>query len=245
MLLALALASAGSELTVAAAADLSFAMNDLAAGFERQTGDHVRITYGSSGNLVTQISGGAPFDLFFSADVNYARRLVDAGLTDPHSFLVYGIGKLVLWSPRAGVAVQRLGMATLLEPAVHRIAIANPEHAPYGRAAVAALRHAGIYDHVRHKLVLGENISQAAQFVESGNAEVGVLALSVTLAPGLAGQSWEIPSGFYPPIEQAAVITSRARDKQAAEAFLAYVKSPAGKAILQRYGFAAPQERKP
>ncbi len=150
----------------------------------------------------------------------------------------------MLWSPRGGLDVGRLGMDALLAPAVQKIAIANPEHAPYGRAAVAALKHAGVYDRVQSKLVLGENISQAAQFVESGNAQVGVLALSLALAPNLKarGEYWEIPEAWYPALEQAAIITKNARDRATAEALLQYVRSPAGQTILRKYGFASPPE---
>ncbi len=236
-----------AEVTVAAAADLSFAMNELAAGFEKQTGDHVRLSFGSSGNFFAQIENGAPFDIFFSADVDYPQRLAAAGYADRTSLYVYALGKLVLWSPRGGLDVRRLGMEALLAPAVQKIAIANPEHAPYGRAAVAALKHAGMYDRVESKMVLGENISQAAQFVESGNAQVGVLALSLALAPNLKprGEYWEIPESWYPPLEQAAIITKNARDRATAEAFLQYVRSPAGQTILRKYGFAPPPQARP
>lgn len=246
LLLAVAIPPHGfaAEVTVAAAADLSFAMNELAAGFEKQTGDHVRLSFGSSGNFFAQIENGAPFDIFFSADVDYPRRLAAAGYADPTSLYVYALGKLVLWSPRGGLDVHRLGMEALLAPAVQKIAIANPEHAPYGRAAVAALKHTGMYDRVQSKLVLGENISQAAQFVESGNAQVGVLALSLALAPNMKarGEYWEIPESWYPPLEQAAIITKNARDRATAEAFLQYVRSPAGQTILRKYGLAQPPE---
>ncbi len=233
-----------AEVTVAAAADLSFAMNDLAAGFEKQTGNHVLLSLGSSGNFFAQIENGAPFDLFFSADVDYPRRLAAAGYADPATLYVYALGKLVLWSPRGGIDVQRFGMDALLQPGVKRIAIANPEHAPYGRAALEALKHAGVYERVRSKLVLGENVSQAAQFVDSGNAQVGTVALAIALAPSLKnrGEYWEIPQAWYPPLEQAAVIIRNARQRATAEAFLRYVRSPAGQAILRRSGFAASGE---
>ncbi len=244
LMLAAAPCAFAAEVTVAAAADLNFALKDLAAGFEKATGNRVLLSLGSSGNFFAQIENGAPFDVFFSADVDYPRRLAAAGYADPATLYVYALGKLVLWSPRGGIEVQRLGMDALLAPGVERIAIANPEHAPYGRAALAALKHAGVYQRVRSKLVLGENVSQAAQFVDSGNAQAGIVALAIALAPSLKdrGQYWEIPQAWYPPLEQAAVITKNTRGRTTAEAFLRYVRSPAGQAILRAYGFAAPGE---
>ncbi len=248
LLLALGVAPAwAAELKVAAAADLNFVIKDLAAGFEKQTGDRVLLSLGSSGNFFAQIENGAPFDVFFSADVEYPQRLAAAGHADPATLYVYARGRLVLWSSRGGVDLRSQGINALLAPGVGRIAIANPEHAPYGRAAVEALKHAAIYERVRSKLVLGENISQAAQFVDSGNAQVGILALSIVLAPSLKarGQYWEIPQTWYAPLDQAAVITKNARNRATAESFLRYLRSPAGQAILRQYGFAAPPEAQP
>src|SRR5216683_7754104 len=158
------------EIRVAAAADLKFAMGELCAQFERQAGTKVNVTYGSSGNFFSQMRNGAPFDLFFSADIEYPQRLEAAGFAEPGTLYEYAVGRIVIWMPRSSsVDVARLGWKSLLDARVEKIAIANPEHAPYGRAAVAALRRAGIYEQVRAKLVYGENISQAAQFVDSGN----------------------------------------------------------------------------
>src|ERR1700674_1187904 len=181
--IATAVQGSESEITVAAASDLTFAFKDVAARFEKQTGSSVKMSYGSSGNFFSQIQNGAPFDLFFSADIDYPRKLEAAGLTEPGSMYPYATGKIVLWAPSVSKLDLSRGLAVLLDPGIRKIAIANPEHAPYGRAAVAAMRHEGIYDKVKDEFVLGENISQTAQFVESGNADVGVLALSLAVAP--------------------------------------------------------------
>ena len=230
------------QLRVAAAADLQWAMNDLARQYESQTGTRVSVSYGSSGNFFSQIQNGAPFDLFLSADVGYPRRLEGAGLAEPASLFIYAQGQIVLWAPPSEkINIAKQQWAALANDNVQKIAIANPAHAPYGRAAVAALQKAGIYPQVRDKLVYGENIAQAAQFVQSGNAQVGILAKSLALSPALrAGQLWEIPEGLYPPIEQAAIVLKHAANKDAADAFLRFLKSDAGRNILVRNGFVIP-----
>jgi len=243
VVLPIAKVAPAQEVRVAAAADLKFALQDVAAQFEKQTGTKVDITYGSSGSFVSQLQNGAPFDLFFSADVDYPKRLEEAGLTEPGTLYKYAAGRLAIWTPADGrVEVVRLEWkAVLLDPAVQKISIANPEHAPYGRAAVAALRKAGIYEQVKGKLVYGENISQAAQFVQSGNAQAGIVAMSLAVSPGMKdGKRWEIPADMYPPIEQAAVILKNAANRNGAHAFLAFVKSKAGRATLGKYGFTFP-----
>ncbi|HEV8525232.1 MAG TPA: molybdate ABC transporter substrate-binding protein [Terriglobales bacterium] len=241
----LARPAAAAEITVAAASDLTFALTEIASQFEKETGNSVRLTFGSSGNLAAQIQNGAPFDVFFSADIDYPRRLEARRLVDSQSLFLYATGKIVLWAARGSpINVQR-GMDALLDPAVRKIAIANPAHAPYGHAAAAALRHFKIYERVQKKLVFGENISQAALFVESGNADIGIIALSIALAPTMKdmGSFWEVPQSAYPPLQQAAVIVSNSRQKKLAEAFLAYVRMPQGLATLERYGFSRPGEK--
>ena len=229
------------ELRIAAAADLKFAMHDLAASFE-QSGTAVSVTYGSSGNFFSQLESGAPFDVFFSADAAYPQKLESDGLTEPGTRYTYAVGRLAIWMPAdASVNLSRQGWRALLNPSVQRISIANPSHAPYGRAAVAALRNAGLYDRVRAKLIFGENVSQAAQFVQSGNAQAGIVAMSFAVSPAMkAGKIWEVPSNSYPPIEQAAVILKDSDDKHAAKSFLDFVKSAHGTAILLKNGFALP-----
>ena len=229
------------ELRVAAAADLEFAMRDLAAAFE-QSGAEVSVTYGSSGNFFSQLESGAPFDVFFSADAAYPRKLEFDGLTEPGTRCTYAVGRLAIWMPAdASINLPGQGWEALLDPSVQKISIANPAHAPYGRAAVAALRNAGLYDRLRAKLIFGENVSQAAQFVQSGNAQAGIVAMSFAVSPAMkAGKIWEVPVNGYPPIEQAAVILKDAQDKSAARSFLEFVKSARGTEILLRNGFALP-----
>src|SRR5580693_2011282 len=242
MVLPMARATRAQEIRVAAAADLEFAMKDVAAQFEKQTGTKVNVTYGSSGNFFSQLQNGAPFDLFFSADIDYPRKLEAAGLAEPGTVYEYAVGRIAIWTPAdAKVDVTRLGWKTLLDPSVQKISIANPEHAPYGRAAVAALQKAGIYEQVKGKLVYGENISQAAQFVESGNAQAGVIAMALAVSPGMKnGKRWEIPADMHPPIEQAAIVLKNAASKNGARALLEFVKSEAGRAIFAKYGFTRP-----
>jgi molybdate transport system substrate-binding protein len=235
-------ATNAQEIRVAAAADLKFALDELDAQYEKQTGKKIDVSYGSSGNFFAQIQNGAPFDLLLSADIEYPRKLEAAGLAEPGTLYEYAVGRIVIWMPAdARADLAKLGWQALLEPGVERIAIANPEHAPYGRAAVAALRNAGVYEQVRRRLVYGENIAQAAQFVTSGSAQAGILALSLAISPPMrAGKRWEIPADMHPPIEQAAIILKSSKDKEGARAFLAFLKSDAGRKILESYGFILP-----
>jgi molybdate transport system substrate-binding protein len=237
-------AANAQDIRVAAAADLQFALDELAARYTKQTAKKVGLSYGSSGNFFAQIQNGAPFDIFFSADIDYPRRLEAAGLAAPGTLYEYAVGRIVIWMSRdTRIDLSELGWKALAQPTIQKIAIANPEHAPYGRAAVAALRNAGIYEQVRGKLVYGENIAQAAQFVASGNAQAGIIALSLGVSPAMRdGQRWEIPANMYPPVEQAAVMLKSAKDKEGARAFLAFVKSSAGRKILESYGFTLPAD---
>jgi molybdate transport system substrate-binding protein len=227
---------------VAAAADLKFAMTELASQFEKQSGAKLDVTYGSSGNFLTQIQNGAPFDLFFSADSEYPKKLEAAGLAEPGTLREYAVGHIVIWTPRdSGIDAAKAGWQSLLDQRVKKIAIANPDHAPYGRAAMAALKKAGIYEQVKGKLVYGENISQAAEFVQSGNARTGIIALSLAVSPAMKnGNKWEIPAHSYPPIKQTAIILRASKNKDAARRFLDFVSGPQGREILQRFGFAVP-----
>lgn len=227
---------------VAAAADLKFAMSDLAEQYEQQTGNKLDVTYGSSGNFFSQIQNGAPFDLFFSADIGYPRKLEAAGLAQPGTLYEYAVGRIVIWTPAdSKVDVAKQSWGALLDASVQKIAIANPQHAPYGRAAVAALRKAGIYEQVEAKLVYGENISQAAQFAQSGNAQAGIVALSLAVSPSMKdGKRWEIPAEMHSPIEQAAILLKPVKNKEAAREFLDFVQSETGRATLTKYGFAIP-----
>jgi molybdate transport system substrate-binding protein len=244
LLIALPIAKAAhaQEVRVAAAADLKFAMQDVTTQFKRQTGMKVDVTYGSSGNFFSQLQNGAPFDVFFSADIDYPRKMEAAGLAEPGTLYEYAVGRIAIWAPAdALLDVAHLGWKALLDARVQKISIANPEHAPYGRAAVAALQKAGIYEQVKAKLVYGENISQAAQFVQSGNAQAGIVAMSLAVSPGMTdGKRWEIPSDMHPPIEQAAIVLKNAANKNGARALLEFVKSEAGRSTLSKYGFTFP-----
>lgn len=250
LLLASAFGSA-AEITVAAAADLQFALRDIARSYQSRTGNTVKLTFGSSGALAAQIQNGAPFDLFFSADARYPEQLVEAHAALPDSLTRYARGVLVLWVARGQIVsgevggIARISLQTLLSPDIVRIALANPQHAPYGRAAVEAMRKAGIYDQVKGKFVLGENVSQAAQFAESGNVQAAFLPLALASAPGLKekGQSWRVPAELYAPIIQTAAVSSHARDPKLARDFLTYVTTE-GMPVLRSYGFE-PVEPKP
>ena len=204
-----------------------------------------RITYGSSGNFFSQLSNKAPFDLFFSADIGYPRKLIDQGLADRGAEFIYAVGRIVLWIPNSSALnTSKLGLDALTAPSVKKLAIANPQHAPYGRAAEAALRKRNLWEKVQGKLVLGENIAQTAQFVESGSADAGIIALSLALSPQLKtkGRFWIVPLDDYPKIEQAGVVLSYAAHPQAAELFRQFITSADGRAILDRYGLEAPAQ---
>jgi molybdate transport system substrate-binding protein len=237
----------GAQVKVAAAADLTFALAELAPLYESQTHNKLRIVYGSSGNFFSQIQNGAPFDVFLSADVEFPLKLQSAGLTEPGTLHKYAIGEVALWAPSdSGMDLPRQKWRALTDAKVQKIAIANPQHAPYGRAAIAALKKAGVYEQVAPKLVYGENVSQAAQFVQSGNAQVGILALSLVLSPRMkSGQHWEIPGDMHEQIEQAAVVLKRASDKQAARALVDFLRSDAARVILIDYGFTFPPPSAP
>jgi molybdate transport system substrate-binding protein len=228
------------EITVAAASDLQFAFQDVAARFQKETNHPVKLTFGSSGNFFSQIHNGAPFDVYFSADIDYPKRLEAAGLAEPGTLYEYATGKIVLWAPSGSKVDVSKGLQALLDSNVSKIAIANPEHAPYGRAAVAAMKHENIYDKVSSKLVLGENISQTASLVASGGADLGIIALSLAVAPSAKskGQYAEVPTDAYPAIEQAAVILKSSQNKDIARQFMAYIKTPAIQTILRGYGFS-------
>jgi molybdate transport system substrate-binding protein len=240
-LLALVGRSEPARLAIAAAADLQFALTDLKGAFTKASpGIDVAITYGSSGNFYTQLLNKAPFDLFLSADLSYPKKLVEAGVADGSTEFRYSRGHLVLWVPKdSPIPVEQLGMKALLHPAARRVAIANPRFAPYGRAAEAALTKAGLLEAVTPRLVFGENIGQTAQFVQTGAADIGILARSLAKAPVMAatGRFWEMPQDAYPPLDQGGVVLNHARNRAAALAFRDFLRSPEGVEILRHYGF--------
>lgn len=235
-----------SELTIAAAADLSAALTDISNNFEKGAGIHVRLSFGASGGLTQQIENGAPFDLLFSADMDYPRQLIKDNQADAASLYEYAVGELVLWVPAdSPLDVEHKGIQVLLDPSVKKISIANPQHAPYGRAAVEALKHASLYGRLSDRLVIGENISQAAQFVESGNAQAGFVALAHAAAPSMKakGKYWLVPADYYPALAQGVVILSRSPHKKEAEEFLRYFKTKPVSDTLQKYGFTLPETK--
>jgi molybdate transport system substrate-binding protein len=233
---------AAQEITVAAAADLQFAMLDAADRFQKDTGKKVKLIYGSSGNFFQQIQSGAPFDVFFSANLDFAKKLDASGLAEPGSYYQYARGKIVIWVPNHSKLDLNTGMQTCLSPSIRKIAIADPIHAPYGQAAVAAMQKENIYEKVKDKLVLGENVSQASSFVVSGAADVGIVALSLALSPNMKdkGRYVEIPVSEYSPIEQGCVILASSKNKQIAKQFLLFFKSAAISELLRGYGFEVP-----
>jgi molybdate transport system substrate-binding protein len=247
LLLAAASVASAQEITVAAAADMSAALPDVVTAYTKKTGRTVKLSFGASGNLTNQIRNGAPFDVFFSADESYPQQLIDEGLACGSALYRYAVGRLVLWVPNdSPLDLEKLGMKALLEPSVKKIAIANPTTAPYGRAAAGALRHFGIYDQVSDKLVVGENIAQAAQFVESGNAQAGLVALSHALAPAMKykGRYWTIPLDAYPTLNQAAVVLSKSKQQDTASEFLKFLRSPEATSLLAAYGFTLPENER-
>jgi len=246
LLLALVLMAApcfAQELTIAAAADLQFVLPEIVSDFQKQTGIAVKTTFGSSGNLSMQIQNGAPFDLLLSADIEYPRRLIAMKAADGDSLYEYAEGRLVLWVPNGSRLDLSRGLEALKDPAVGKIAIANPAHAPYGRAAVTALQRAGLYDAVAGRIVMGEDIAQAAQFVQSGAADAGLIALSLARAPAAAdkGRYVVLPQDLCPPIRQAAVIVSASPHRKEAQKFLEFLKQPATVALMKSYGFSLPR----
>lgn len=225
------------EVLVAAAADLKFAMDSLVKVFSGGSGDvTIKLVYGSSGNFFEQISNDAPFDLFFSADLDYPQKLEQQHKT-LSAIQTYGTGQIVLWSNKLDPAKE--GMNSLLLPSVTHIAVANPAHAPYGRRAEESLKYYKLYDKVRGKLVIGENISQTAQFASTGAADIGIIALSLALSPQLQkeGKYWLIPETSHQPLKQGYVLLQHAKDNKGAQKFATFIASAKARAILEHFGF--------
>jgi molybdate transport system substrate-binding protein len=238
-------AQAPRRLAIAAASDLQAVLPDIVRDFERSAGATVAVSYGSSGTFFAQIRNGAPFDVFLSADVDYPRQLTAAKLADAATLQVYARGHLVLWTRRESRIEIGRGLNALTDARIRYIAVANPAYAPYGRAAVTALRSARLYDTLQPKLVMGENLAQAAQLVESGNADAGILSLSLALGPALRGQGSyvEIPTKHHPPIDQGAVVVSASREPALARRFIVHLRSPQTAMRLERFGFTVPAAR--
>ena len=232
--------AAGSRhITLAAAADLHYAMDHVIAAYRHDhPADSIDVVYGSSGQLLTQIEQGAPFELFFSADSDYPKQLVAHGNAGGQP-APYAVGRIVLWS--ASIDMHGVQVADLAQSRFGRIAIANPQHAPYGKRAEQALRSAGIWDQLQSRLVYGENIGQTAQFAQSGNAQVGIIAQSLALDPAMAKGSYAlVPPTAYEPLLQSFVLTKRGADNALAQDFARYMQSAPARAVLARYGFTLP-----
>ncbi len=231
--------------TIAAASDLKFALDEIAATFQKQTGKSVRITYGSSGNFHQQIAQDAPFEIFMSADEDFVFKLADKNLTVDRG-VIYGLGRIVLFAPKNSVLKVDDEMADLRRAStdgrLKKFAIANPEHAPYGRAAMEALKRAGVWDTIDRRIVRGENVSQAAQFAVSGSTEGGIFAYSLVLAPTFAnaGNFVLIPESMHAPLRQRMVLTKKAG--AAAREFYEFMQSTASRDVFKRYGFVLPAD---
>ena len=246
LLSALALSAQAAEpLLVAAASDLTHSVEELGAAFAREVpGAQVKFTTGASGNLFAQITHGAPFDVFLSADLMYPGRLASEGAADGASLATYAIGRLALWSLDARLDLKQ-GMRVFNDVRLTRVAIANPDIAPYGKAARAALQAHGVWDAVKGKLVMGENISQTAQFVQTGNAQIGIVSYATVLAPKMKGigSYYLVPDTGLPPIEQGAIITRHGKANPLAPRFMQFMRSPPARAILLRHGFTLPPDK--
>lgn len=244
-------AGAGSgpaqPLTIAAASDLQWVLKETATRFEAKTGVPVTLSFGSSGNFYSQIENGAPYDLFFSADVEYAKKLAENNFAEPGSLLQYATGKIVLWVPNDSPLELSKGLEALRNPSIRKLAIANPAHAPYGRAAEMALKKSGLWEIVSTKIVQGENISQTAQLVQSGNADAGILALSLVVAPTMKAQGryFVIPPELYSPLQQACVVLKTSPHKAEARQFVEFLKTAEIRRLFEQYGFSVPGETSP
>ena len=231
------------SLQIAAASDLTYCLDALNKAFVAHHPDaDLKVSTGSSGNFFTQISQGAPFDVFLSADIQYPQKLIDSGAADKNSLTLYAVGRLALWTMSDKLDVNK-GLVILKDATVTRIAIANPEHAPYGKAAQAALEKTGLWNDIRKKIVLGENISQAAQYVETGNADVGLIAWSLLKGPTMQGRgkSWLLPLDAFPKLEQAAVLTTKGANSALAKQYMEFLRTDEAKTIFEQYGFTLPK----
>jgi len=234
---------ADEKILIAAASDLNFAMNEICHAFEKtHPGVKVEVSYGSSGNFYAQIKQGAPYDIFFSADASYPSRLEEEGFAVKGQRQLYAIGKIVLWIPKKSAFDSQKGLNVVLSPELKKLAIANPKHAPYGRAAEESLRYYGLLDKIQGKLVFGENISQTAQFVLTGAADAAIIALSLAISPGMAnsGSYWIISTESYGRLEQVYTVLQRGKGKPSVKTFLEFVQGKKGKKTLSDFGFILP-----
>ena len=232
-------AASVDPLLVAAAADLQFAFTDLGQKFTEQTGQEIEFSFGSTGNLTTQIENGAPFDILAAANIAFVDRLKEQNLIISDTQQLYAQGRIVLAVNREA-GVQATELQDLLDPAIGRVAIANPEHAPYGQAAKEALQSAGLWEEIQPKLVLGENVRQTLQFVQTGDAPVGIVALSIAEVPEVTYTL--LPADLHNPLNQSMAVINTTQNEAAARAFLEFVNGPEGRPIMKQYGFVLPGE---
>ncbi len=232
-----------ATLTVSAASDLTYAFGEIGKQFEAETGHKVVFNFGSTGQLTQQIEQGAPVDVFAAANVSFVEDLERQGLILPDTKQMYARGRITLWT-RADSPLQITSLADLTRPEVRRIAIANPDHAPYGVAARQAMQTAGIWEAVQPKLVLGENVRQTLQYAETGNVDVAIVALSLSVpaAGGTSGRWTLIPQELHPPIDQALAVIKDTKHEAAARAFATFVNGPQGRQIMRKYGLVLPGE---
>ena len=236
-------AKAGGEIKVAAASDLAYAFGEIGQAFQKQTGHKVTFTFGSSGNFAKQLAEGAPFDVYASANVKFVEDTIAAGACDGETKALYGRGRIVIWT-KPGVAPAR-SVAELAESRFVKVAIANPQHAPYGKAAQQALEATGAWAAVQPKLVYGENIQQTFQFVQSGNVEAAIVALSLAKAQANAkeGVEWAlVDEAQHEPLDQALVVCKKGSNAAVGKQFADYVRTPEGREIMKRFGFVLPGE---
>lgn len=238
--------SGNREVRVAAAANTKFAFDEIARDFQKKYPQiKVTVTYGSSGNFFAQICQNAPFDMFLSADVEYPNALIAKGLAAENARFIYAVGKMVVWAPSdSRLDLINLGIQAVADPRARKVAIANPRHAPYGRAAVAAMKKVGVYEQAKDRLVLGENVEQTAHFLHTGAADIGIVPLSLALAPALRekGHYCLVPADAYAPLEQAGIILSSAQDKESAARLRSFLTGTEGQEVLKRHGYDFPKD---
>jgi molybdate transport system substrate-binding protein len=234
---------AKEKILIAAASDLNPALSDICRVFEKENPNtKIDISYGSSGNFFAQIKHGAPYDIFFSADSFYPERLEEEGYAIKGKRQLYGVGRIVLWIPKKSILNVQEGLSIILDPEVKKLAIANPKHAPYGRAAEEALRYYNLWDKVQGKLIFGENVSQAAQFIQTGNADAGIIALSLALSRNMihTGDYWIVPDKSHNELAQTNIVLQRGKNRPVVKTFLEFVQGEKGRKILSDYGFILP-----
>ncbi len=232
------------NLTIAAASDMTYCLPELVNEFQASNpNSEIKILFGASGSLFAQIKNGAPFDIYMSADMQYPSELANAGAADKASLLSYARGHLMLWTANPTLSLDK-GLIGLKQADIKHIAIANPETAPYGRAARAALQQAKLWDDLKPLLVFGDNISQTLQYAETGNADVAILSRSLALSPRMAGKghAQPIPESMYPPLNQGLVITNKGSVNPLSTKFAKFMQSDKAKSILERFGFSTPEQ---